>query len=379
MRIIKLTWVMILFALTACGAGSSSSLSQPVTTISPSTSIEHTISPVTNATPINQSRENDASTSRLSSVTMEDEMAVRKLISAYFAAIGSLDDAGAWEMLAASMTTNFSKQDAEKNHFGIESVKVVSIEPYLRPQEPQEVADKPTIYFTVKLDIVPNSFGGWGKGSDERFVEVAKEQGIWKISALATSPEIYSGARTDDPTDLLVTWSPDHQSVAYLRGNPDDYSGSAYVWKVKEDQPVQITSGVESIKAFIWSPDSKFVLVDAGTSPLRYGQLFSLKTIHSVLSFNFMGRAIFSPDSRNLAIGFKSGLKIPNASFEPDDAFNLSIFHLDTLKLEHLLLTENARYSYLAQNWKDNRNLAYTRLDNMHDLKRKDGNFKIRD
>jgi hypothetical protein len=226
---------------------------------------------------------------------------------------------------------------------------MIFIEPYLRVQEPQDNADKPSVHFVVNLDIVPNMYGSWGKGINGRYVGVVKEQGVWKINALTTSPEVYDASKAQDNhsgvvTDMLVTWSPNHKMVAFLKGNPNDQSGDAYI---------------------------------SVTSPLRYGQLISSTTMRSVLSFNYMGKSIFSSDSKNLAIGFQSGLKITNSPVDPDDAFNLSVFHLDTLKLEHLLLTENSRYSYLPQHWEDNKNIAYTRIDNMHGFKREEGHYKL--
>jgi hypothetical protein len=83
-----------------------------------------------------------------------------------------------------------AKQEIEKRHFGIESIKMISIEPYLRVQEPQDNADKPSVHFVVNLDIVPNMYGSWGKGINGRYVGVVKEQGVWKINALTTTSRI---------------------------------------------------------------------------------------------------------------------------------------------------------------------------------------------
>jgi hypothetical protein len=121
------------------------------------------------------------------SITKEDENAVHDLIAAYFKAIENKDYSTAWEMVSSEMKKGYTKNDAIQKHFGIESLKLISIQTYLRPQEPKENENKPTIHFVVKLDIV-NKDGAWDKGINERFVGVVKEQGQWKISALATSP-----------------------------------------------------------------------------------------------------------------------------------------------------------------------------------------------
>ncbi|SEB51005.1 hypothetical protein [Paenibacillus sp. GP183] len=377
-------WAMIIFAVSACDARSETTSpgKTPILTDSPTTGIMQTVTPNAINTPKASPTASGTSTVQFFPATMDDEIAVRKLIAAYFDAIGKRDVDGAYAMMSTSMTTNFSKEEAEKGHFGIESIKMISIEPYHRLQEPKENADKPSVHFVVNLDVVPDKNGSWGKGSNERYVGVVKEHGVWKINALATSPKVYDASKGHDNhsgvvNDMLVTWSPNHKMVAFLKGNPNDQSGDAYIWKVNEDRPFQIINGGIQIKEFNWSPDSKFMLADSGTSPLRFGQLISTITMRTVLSFNFMGKAIFSSDSKNLAIGFQSGLKIPNSPVDPDDTFNLSVFHLDTLKLEHLLLTENARYSFLPQHWVDNNNIAYTRIDNIHGFKREEGHYKL--
>jgi hypothetical protein len=117
--------------------------------------------------------------------TKEDENAVHDVIAAYFKAIENKDYSTAWEMISSEMKKGYTKNDAIQKHFGVKSLKLISIQTYLRPQEPKE--NKPTIHFVVKLDIV-NKDGAWDKGINERFVRVVKDQGQWKISALATSP-----------------------------------------------------------------------------------------------------------------------------------------------------------------------------------------------
>ena len=124
-------------------------------------------------------------------VTRQDEKAVHDLITAYFSTVEQKDYASAWEMLSSNAKKGYTKEDAIKNHFGIQSLKLVSIQSYLLPQEPKEDESKPTIQFQVKLDIVPGSgasSGAWGNGINLRFVGVVKEQGGWKIDALATGP-----------------------------------------------------------------------------------------------------------------------------------------------------------------------------------------------
>jgi hypothetical protein len=133
-----------------------------------------------NETPVMQKNEEN--------ITKEDENAVHDLIVAYFKAIENKDYSTALEKFSLEMKNVSTKNDAVQNHFGIESLKLISIQTYLRPQEPKENENKPTIHFEVKLEIVPNLHGAWGKGINERFVGVVKEQGQWKISTLATSP-----------------------------------------------------------------------------------------------------------------------------------------------------------------------------------------------
>lgn len=139
-------------------------------------------------TPIPSVNERHEQQKNQESITKEDENAVHDLIVAYFKAIENKDYSAAWGMLSSDRKKSFSMNDANQEHFGIESVKLISIQTYLRPQEPIENENKPTTNFIVKLDIVPNQYGSWGKGMNERFVGAVKEQGQWKIKSLATSP-----------------------------------------------------------------------------------------------------------------------------------------------------------------------------------------------
>jgi hypothetical protein len=158
------------------------------TMTTPATSTPATNTP-TSITPTPSVSETQAPPKNEEIITKEDENAVHDVIVSYFKAIENKDYAAAWEMFSSETKKSTTKNDAVQNHFGMESVKLISIQTYLRPQEPKENENKPTIHFKVKLDIVPNQYGGaWGKGINERFVRVVKERGQWKINALATSP-----------------------------------------------------------------------------------------------------------------------------------------------------------------------------------------------
>lgn len=124
-------------------------------------------------------------------VTFEDQRKVEILIQTYFKAIENKKYADAWELTSLDAKTSYPKTQAIKEHWGMQSVKLISTKRCLmRPHEwtsnvPQNV---PTICFIITLDIKPSPDSAWDNGRNDRFVEVVKEKGQWRINALNTGP-----------------------------------------------------------------------------------------------------------------------------------------------------------------------------------------------
>lgn len=129
---------------------------------------------------------------QLKTLTFNDQIQVEEIIREYFSALEKKDYSTAWELTSSEQKKVYSKEEALKNHWGLESIKLLSMKGYM-PSEKYAVdsvpPNTPTIWFTVTLDIQPTPNSAWNKGVNVPFVNVVKNSnGKWKIDGLATGP-----------------------------------------------------------------------------------------------------------------------------------------------------------------------------------------------
>ncbi|SHH64715.1 protein of unknown function [Sporobacter termitidis DSM 10068] len=130
--------------------------------------------------------------------TFDDQKQVEQLIKDYFAALEKKDYDAAWKLTSAQRQEDYPEEQTLKEHWGIESVELVSMKGYLPPYiaalfPPYEFhatdvpEGVPTIWFEVEFDITPSPNTAWESGVNHRFVDVVKDpDGTWKIDGLAT-------------------------------------------------------------------------------------------------------------------------------------------------------------------------------------------------
>lgn len=125
-------------------------------------------------------------------ITFDDQRQVEQLITTYFSALENKSYLEAWQLTSYEQQGYYPKTHALNEHWGLDSIKLVSCHGILSPSlsETGEVLlNIPTILFLVKLDILPVAGTAWDEGINERFVMVTKDDdGRWKIDGLATSP-----------------------------------------------------------------------------------------------------------------------------------------------------------------------------------------------
>lgn len=135
--------------------------------------------------PINQALD------QLNTVTFDDQKQVEEVIREYFSALEKRDYSTAWELTSSKQKKEYPKEDALKNHWGVESIKLVSMKGYLPSKGVVDAVppNVPVIWFIVTLDIQPTPDNAWNKGINDRFVNVVKDDdGKWRIDGLATGP-----------------------------------------------------------------------------------------------------------------------------------------------------------------------------------------------
>ncbi len=124
-------------------------------------------------------------------IASQDQTEVEQLIKSYFRYLEQKNYAAAWELMSSNSQKYYPEEEAIKNHFGIESLKLISIKTYKRSDLLKingNPPNTPNIIYEVELNIVPSQQSAWNNGINERYVGVVKENGEWKISGLATSP-----------------------------------------------------------------------------------------------------------------------------------------------------------------------------------------------
>lgn len=125
-------------------------------------------------------------------ITLDDQKQVEQLIKEYFTDLEKKDYSSAWELTSSEQKKIYNKENAIKEHWGVETIKLISMKGYLPPQlsaTGDVPPNSPTVWFSVTFDIEPSPNTGWSEGLDERFVNVVKEiDGKWRIDGLATSP-----------------------------------------------------------------------------------------------------------------------------------------------------------------------------------------------
>ena len=146
-----------------------------------------------NESPTNEGNEASSQTDlQLNNITFDDQKQVEQLIKLYFYALEKGDYSTAWGLMSSEQQGFNPLTEAIKNHWGVETIKLISMQGYLPPylsETGQVPPNTPVIWFDVKLDIKPSDGSGWDDGINERFVMVTKNtEGKWRISGLSTSP-----------------------------------------------------------------------------------------------------------------------------------------------------------------------------------------------
>ncbi len=123
-------------------------------------------------------------------ITFDDQNKVEHLIRTYFKAIELKDYATAWDLTSSDAKKEYSKSQALKEHWGLKSIKLISMKRCLGlPDFTFNVPkDTPTICFSVSLDIGPAPGTAWENGLNERLVDVVRDNGEWRINGLNTGP-----------------------------------------------------------------------------------------------------------------------------------------------------------------------------------------------
>jgi hypothetical protein len=116
--------------------------------------------------------------------TQEDLKQIEGLIASYFKALEKEDYDEAWKLKSIVSKAEFSKSDAIKAKFGLEAIRLISVE-----HIQDDLHCPSNLCFMVLLDIIPAPHSAWEKGLNKRLVDVIRgSDGQWRINGLNTGP-----------------------------------------------------------------------------------------------------------------------------------------------------------------------------------------------
>lgn len=151
--------------------------------------------------------------------------------------------------------------------------------------------------------------------------------------------------------------SPDKKMIAYIKGDPDEWSARMFLWKEGESGPIE-TEGVEDrICELFWSPDSEYIFMDIGTSAMRHGIIFSIKDMKSTYSIGYIGSCQWSPDSTWVAIGTVNDVK-PCIDVESEGSIDLTLLNVKTGD-KKVIAEGTSELFYLPEEWRSDGTLIY--------------------
>lgn len=112
----------------------------------------------------------------------------KEVVNAYFKFIEKKDYEKAWELTSDKAKKSYSKESAINEHWGIVSLKIISVKKEESLKIDKEQYKNRALY-TVVFKIKPSSGTAWNDGENSRFVNLIKQNdGKWYVDALSTGP-----------------------------------------------------------------------------------------------------------------------------------------------------------------------------------------------
>jgi len=163
--------------------------------------------------------------------------------------------------------------------------------------------------------------------------------------------------------------------VAYMHSatSSDRDPLTLHEWQVGKPAPQE--NGIieeELVGMVIWSPNSNYVFVDTGTSPMR-GELYLADGLKSLFTIGYNGTIYFSPDSKKILFSGSEGKtsSIKDKYVDPSNTTNLGIYTITT-RIQERLFVGTDTVDYKAIGWLDNQTISY----DLNKYSEKNGEFK---
>lgn len=183
-----------------------------------------------------------------------------------------------------------------------------------------------------------------------------EEEPVPTASEVQGSYEYIDNQLKESDTVNTVIWSYNKAYVIYTASNPS-MEEDIYIWKAGDAEAEKVEGIKGQIGDLIWSPDSRYVIADTGTSIVREGYIIDLNTRKIEYQLVYAGRPFWSPDSKSIAIAQLNDAK-PNAEIELDRSLDIVILDIAT-KGKNKIAGGTEEYCFWVRGWKADGTLNY--------------------
>lgn len=156
-----------------------------------------------------------------------------------------------------------------------------------------------------------------------------------------------------------ISWSKGKNLVVfalYKEASGDD-TAALYMWKVGKTEPSIVDIPKDRFGEFFWSPNEEYIIADAGTSVVRNAYVISTNDCKVVDQFVYIFKAVWSPDSKIIAIGRKNNTKTI-VDTELDGSVDV-VLHDFMTKKDKLVAEGGAEYYYTPLAFDKDGTLSY--------------------
>ncbi len=177
----------------------------------------------------------------------------------------------------------------------------------------------------------------------------------WKVSR-----PLYEQMKTDV---FGITWSPDHRSVVYGKGEKEVWGGDIWFWKIGENKPILIQS-MQLLDKIVWSNDSRYFMFNSGISYTESVRVVNAQNNKMYTISKFGSMPLFSPTSVYVLFTESVNLNSPYLK-ETETGYShyVSVLNLKTEVIE-TITKPSSSVEYIALGWLGDRRLMYKKIDN---------------
>ncbi len=195
------------------------------------------------------------------------------------------------------------------------------------------------LYLVIGIALLAGA--GCSSGKEPQEAEADDAQGKYSLEYIQESLKA-------DKNAADISWSKNKSRVAFFK-NTEDYEVQMYLWNVGEERENKVAGASGNLYDLKWSPDSRFVTVNEGTSTVYETLIIDPDNLTIADKIVNAGGPVWSPDSARLALAVLNNKK-PMVAVEWDGTCDLVIYDLKTKSADVILAAENDFY-YSPKSW----------------------------